>query len=385
MAVSYGPNLGKMINALTGDSFDADFRALLRSYDALLQGAVISKTLTAPPGSPANGDRYIVGASATGAWATHDKAIAVWTTDNPATPGGLWEFYAPKPGWLVVNIADGMLYAYIASAWAAAGGGGGGGVPTQAGVPTGAGTLGKLIGVTDGQPGASMFSYVGSFTGLPLAVNWGTFSRSNTGSIDVPMQRAVTLGNYLVAVLFTQNASIGSNAVNTGWTALINNNGPTPGVCIAVKVAGSGEAGATTITPWPAAVFANYFMAHVVEIANFNATTPIESSYSGGSSSGIGITGLVGDELILMFTAKVGSPQGFESGVLPGRVFLGNQYASGTTEDGQSIGYAVPVIPQVVGNGSPSELTLFDPWGGCSACVVLSPSAGVVNYWAPIG
>lgn len=126
MSVSNGPNLGRMINALTGDTFDVDFRSFLRMIDVLLQDAVISKTLTAPPGSPANGDRYIVGASATGAWSGHDKSIAVWTTDNPATPGGLWEFYAPKPGWMVVNIADSTIYTYVSSAWTAVVGGGGG-------------------------------------------------------------------------------------------------------------------------------------------------------------------------------------------------------------------------------------------------------------------
>jgi Protein of unknown function (DUF2793) len=121
MSVSNGPNLGVMINALTGDSFDAAFRAFLRAIDVLLQGAVISKTLTAPPGSPANGDRYIVGASPTGAWAGQAKSIAVWTTDNPATPSGLWEFYPPKSGWLVYNIADSTFYNYSGSAWVSLG------------------------------------------------------------------------------------------------------------------------------------------------------------------------------------------------------------------------------------------------------------------------
>lgn len=132
MAVSNGPNLGRMINAATGDTFDTDFRSLLRAVDVLLQGAVISMALTAPPGSPTNGDRYVVGASATGAWSGHDKAIAVWTTDNPGTPGGLWEFYPPKAGWMVVNVADANVYKYVSSAWAVVGGGGGGGgVPVK--------------------------------------------------------------------------------------------------------------------------------------------------------------------------------------------------------------------------------------------------------------
>jgi hypothetical protein len=127
MSVTYGPNLALLINALTGDSYPGDFRKFLRAIDALLEGAVIDRTHTAPPGSPANGDRYLVAASPTGAFAGQANSIAVWTTDNPITPSGLWEFYVPKPGWLVWSIADASLYAYSAGAWVAAGGGGGGG------------------------------------------------------------------------------------------------------------------------------------------------------------------------------------------------------------------------------------------------------------------
>jgi hypothetical protein len=48
----------------------------LTRLDLLVQGWVEDKDLTAPPGSEADGQMWIVGASATGAWATHDKALA---------------------------------------------------------------------------------------------------------------------------------------------------------------------------------------------------------------------------------------------------------------------------------------------------------------------
>jgi hypothetical protein len=140
MSVTNGPRLATMIAALTGDSFDVDFRKFLRQYHALVQCSIKSKTLTAPPGSPANGDAYIVGASATGAWATHDKAIALWTTDNPATPSGLWEFYGPTRGFLAFNEADSSVYAYDGTTWTAIAGGAVGGVTSVAG-HTGAVTL----------------------------------------------------------------------------------------------------------------------------------------------------------------------------------------------------------------------------------------------------
>ena len=39
---------------------------------------ILDRNLTAPPGSESDGDAYIVGGSATGAWATHDGDIAVY-------------------------------------------------------------------------------------------------------------------------------------------------------------------------------------------------------------------------------------------------------------------------------------------------------------------
>jgi hypothetical protein len=126
MSVTDGPNLGKMIDAVTGDTFDAEFRTFLRAVDVLLQLAVISKTIAAPPGSPANGDRYIVGASPSGAWAGQANKIAVWSTDNPVAPSGEWEFYTPRFGWIAPNLADGLTYVYSGSAWVALSSGGGG-------------------------------------------------------------------------------------------------------------------------------------------------------------------------------------------------------------------------------------------------------------------
>ena len=119
MSVTNGPRRGLMINALTGDGFDADFRKLLRAVDALLMCNVLSKTLAAPPGSPANGDAYIVAASPTGAWVGQANAIAIWTTDNPAAGSGEWEFYPAGNGLLVFNLADATLYFWNATAWTA--------------------------------------------------------------------------------------------------------------------------------------------------------------------------------------------------------------------------------------------------------------------------
>ena len=57
------------------------------------QPPVMDKDLTAPPGGESKGDRYIVGASATGDWSGNDKDIATYT-------GSGWLFDTPVEGWI---------------------------------------------------------------------------------------------------------------------------------------------------------------------------------------------------------------------------------------------------------------------------------------------
>src|SRR5262249_44558040 len=59
--------------------------------DALVQLAVESRTLTAPPGSPAEGDCYIPASGASGAWSGWDLQVAAFA-------GGGWLRIVPKPG-----------------------------------------------------------------------------------------------------------------------------------------------------------------------------------------------------------------------------------------------------------------------------------------------
>jgi hypothetical protein len=48
----------------------------LQLLDALVQLSAIARDQTAPPASPAEGERYLVGAGATGAFAGKDLQIA---------------------------------------------------------------------------------------------------------------------------------------------------------------------------------------------------------------------------------------------------------------------------------------------------------------------
>lgn len=96
----------------------------IRALDCLVQLAVESRALTAPPSSPAEGARYIVAASPSGAWMGNAGKIA-------AFQDGAWTFYAPKEGWTAWIAAESALVIYAAGAWtlfAGSGGGGGGGL-----------------------------------------------------------------------------------------------------------------------------------------------------------------------------------------------------------------------------------------------------------------
>lgn len=81
-----------------------------RFLDALVQLSIKSAALSAPPGSPADGSRYIVAAAPTGAWAGHATHVAAWQD-------GAWAFYAPGEGWGAWNEATGAPLVYKAGAW----------------------------------------------------------------------------------------------------------------------------------------------------------------------------------------------------------------------------------------------------------------------------
>ncbi|KEZ78302.1 hypothetical protein C41B8_05353 [Salinisphaera hydrothermalis C41B8] len=76
---------------------------------------VLSRTTTAQPSSPAEGDRYIVPASATGAdWAGQDGTVALYQD-------GAWTFYEPAEGWEASVIDEAVHVEYTAAnGWIAA-------------------------------------------------------------------------------------------------------------------------------------------------------------------------------------------------------------------------------------------------------------------------
>jgi len=82
----------------------------LDALDGLVQLSVISAGFMAPPGSPVEGDRYIIASGATGAWAGWDTSVAQFS-------GGAWLRLIPQTGWLAWNAASGQLLVWTGSAW----------------------------------------------------------------------------------------------------------------------------------------------------------------------------------------------------------------------------------------------------------------------------
>ena len=82
----------------------------LSALDALVHLAVKERNRTTPPGLPAEGDRYHVGAAASGAFAGHEGAIAFFDL-------GLWRFLAPRPGWRAYVEAEDRIIVHDGAVW----------------------------------------------------------------------------------------------------------------------------------------------------------------------------------------------------------------------------------------------------------------------------
>ncbi len=112
MAKYTGDMLGIIFGWPLGDStYKPDMDADLKMIDTLLRGSVLDRDLTAPPGGESNGDAYIVGTSPTGAWATHEDDIAVWTESA-------WYFLTPEQGQLFYIEDEAVLSVFkTATGW----------------------------------------------------------------------------------------------------------------------------------------------------------------------------------------------------------------------------------------------------------------------------
>ena len=76
----------------------------------MVQLSVLDRDLTTPPGSPIDGDRYIVASGATGLWAGWDLNVTTWVD-------GVWMRLVPRPGWLVWIADEATVAVWTGTIW----------------------------------------------------------------------------------------------------------------------------------------------------------------------------------------------------------------------------------------------------------------------------
>ena len=82
----------------------------LSQLDGLVQLSVLDRDLASPPGSPTEGDRYLVAVGATGAWAGWDGDLVLFS-------GGAWVRLPPQTGWRLWVEDEGLLLVLKGTTW----------------------------------------------------------------------------------------------------------------------------------------------------------------------------------------------------------------------------------------------------------------------------
>jgi hypothetical protein len=181
--------------------------------DALCQCNVLSATTSAPPGSPAPGDRYLVPTGASGAWAGNANRIAIWSSATTA-----WVFEQPLEGWqLWVRDTDRALF-FDGTAWRVD-------YPKPSIIAV-AGTS-RTLGFSDENAivrcssGSAVTITVPTNATTPLPIgHTTTIRRTGAGTVTISPAGGVTVNSDTGLVISTQHADITLVKVDTNeWDA----------------------------------------------------------------------------------------------------------------------------------------------------------------------
>ncbi|MDT8858487.1 DUF2793 domain-containing protein [Paracoccaceae bacterium Fryx2] len=231
----------------------------LRFLDVLVQIAVKSAALSAPPSAPADGQRWIIGPAPSGLWAGRATQIAAWQD-------GAWVFYAPKDGWLAWNETTLSSLIFSAGSWTslisallAAGVADTAFTLTDDADPTKRAVF-ELSGITTGT--TRTFSLPNTTSELAILAGTQTFTGNKTFSGTLTASGTVTV-SAAAATIGTSTATatygLGTGATTTGLTKTVNlGSGGASGSNTVVNI-GSATAGAggTTVVNTPTVTFAN--------------------------------------------------------------------------------------------------------------------------------
>jgi hypothetical protein len=103
------PNLGLPYIDQNQSQKHVTHNEALKLLDGMVQISVKGRTTTTPPGSPAEGERWIVPEGATGPWLGKNDHVALFKD-------GYWTYFMPRPGWIAFVENEGMVV-YAAGAW----------------------------------------------------------------------------------------------------------------------------------------------------------------------------------------------------------------------------------------------------------------------------
>jgi hypothetical protein len=195
------PNLSLPFIAAAQAQKHVTHNEALRALDAIVQLMVLDKDLSAPPGSPAEGARYIVGPSPTGPWAGQADRIAAWQD-------GAWAFYVPHTGWLAWIADEEALCIWSGTAWAA----------------FGAGHLSSLVEDTAPQLGGNLDA-----NGFDIAFDDGTGIADDGGNAQLVFHKAAAAVN-----------AIGIANAATGTAPQLSAEGTDPNIDLRLAPKGTG-------------------------------------------------------------------------------------------------------------------------------------------------
>jgi len=140
----------------------------LRLLDGLIQLSVLDRNLATPPGSPAEGARYIVATGATGAWSG-------WAGDIALRSDGAWVRLPARTGWVVWVQDEAKVVVRIGAAWTP--------LDEAMGLLAQGGSVDVALGALGGTTGMAVLEQ--TLSGLSGA--------SGTSTVEIP-DRAIVLG-----------------------------------------------------------------------------------------------------------------------------------------------------------------------------------------------
>ena len=224
MTTALGPKITEVVDYVTdGATWGDEGRTFTRMWQALIQPNVINITTSSPPGSPVNGDTYVVASGASGAWLGKDAHIAYYTTTNDDGAAG-WEFYAPSAGWIVNDQSSGGYYRFNGTTWVGARQAafmfeidGGGSTPStgakgQQNVPTNCTIYGWVL--TADQSGSAVVDVLKStYSGFPTTASIASTDKPTLSSVQ--KNENLSVSAWTTALTKGDQLQINLNSVTT--------------------------------------------------------------------------------------------------------------------------------------------------------------------------